>query len=33
MLEFGYVLPIGIRLNQITREFLDDLKQRLSLKE
>lgn len=30
MLEFGYVLPVGIQLNAITLEFLNDLKQRLS---
>jgi len=30
MLEFGYVLPAGIRLNRITLEFLRDLKKRLS---
>lgn len=30
MLEFGYILPAGIQLNRITREFLNDLKARLS---
>lgn len=30
LLEFGYVLPAGIRLPPIAREFLDDLKRRLS---
>ena len=30
LLEFGYVLPEGIRLNSIAREFLSDLKERLS---
>lgn len=30
MLEFGYVLPAGVRLNSISREFLEDLKRRLS---
>ena len=29
LLEFGYVLPAGIQLNSIAREFLADLKQRL----
>jgi len=30
MLEFGYILPAGIRLNGIAQEFLEDLKERLS---
>ena len=30
MLEFGYILPAGIQLNSITREFLADLKKRLA---
>lgn len=30
MLEFGYILPAGVRLNQTALEFLSDLKQRLS---
>ena len=30
LLEFGYILPAGIQLNSIAREFLNDLKQRLS---
>ena len=30
MLEFGYILPAGIRLNSTTQEFLEDLKKRLS---
>lgn len=29
-LEFGYILPAGIQLNSIAREFLNDLKDRLS---
>ena len=29
-LEFGYILPAGIQLNSIAREFLNDLKGRLS---
>ena len=30
LLEFGYILPEGIRLNSIAQEFLTDLKERLS---
>lgn len=30
LLEFGYILPAGIRLNSIAQEFLEDLKKRLS---
>lgn len=30
MLEFGYILPVGVQISRITKEFLADLKQRLS---
>jgi len=30
LLEFGYILPAGVRLNSIAKEFLEDLKKRLS---